>query len=210
MESRDEVNQIDESQNTVIRNHIEINQAIVDTLQKFSSIAISEDFAAYKAAEFDQRMGKLLFVDEADYQTQHIFFDDNANEEEKCIVDVRDLVSGEPLPYKKFINMYVVKVESYRAILEPDYFIKLIEAAVAKRDEDIRKVEVGIEDEEDYGAVWRPKEEVETEWQKMQKLPDGEYLMRTVLPVLYEGIRVLDLERPNVPIEFLAMYLLKN
>lgn len=155
-------------------------------------------------------MGKLLFVDEADYQTQHIFFDDNANEEEKCIVDVRDLVSGEPLPYKKFINMYVVKVESHRAILEPDYFIKLIEAAVAKRDEDIRKVEVGIEDEEDYGAVWRKKEEVETEWQKMQKLPDGEYLMRTVLPVLYEGIRVLDLERPNVPIEFLAMYLLKN
>lgn len=34
--------------------------------------------------------------------------------------------------------------------------------------------------------------------------------MRTVLPVLYEGIQVLDLERPNVPIEYLAMYLLKN
>lgn len=30
------------------------------------------------------------------------------------------------------------------------------------------------------------------------------------MPVLYEGIRVLDLERPNVPLEFLAMYLLKN
>lgn len=53
VESRDEVNQIDENQSTVIRNHIEINQAIVDTLQKFSSIAISEDFAAYKAADFD-------------------------------------------------------------------------------------------------------------------------------------------------------------
>lgn len=25
----------------------------------------------------------------------------------------------------------------------------------------------------------------ETEWEKIQKLPDSEYLMRTVLPVLY-------------------------
>lgn len=84
--------------------------------------------------------------------------------------------------------MYVMKVETHRAILEPDYFIKLIETAVAKRDEDIRKVETGIVDEEDYGESWRKKEELETEWEKLQKLPDGDYLMRTVLPVLYEGI----------------------
>lgn len=81
-----------------------------------------------------------------------------------------------------------MKVETHRAILEPDYFIKLIETAVAKRDEDIRKVETGIVDEEDYGESWRKKEELETEWEKLQKLPDGDYLMRTVLPVLYEGI----------------------
>jgi len=68
-----------------------------------------------------------LLVDQADYKTQHIFFDTNANEEAKCIVDVRELVSGEPIPYRKFINMYVMKVETHRAILEPDYFIKLIE-----------------------------------------------------------------------------------
>jgi len=155
-------------------------------------------------------LGKLLFVDQADYQTQHIFFDDNANEEEKCVVDVRDISSGDPIPYRKFINMYVMKVEPHKAILEPDYFIKLIEKAVANRDEEIRKIEAGIVDEVDYGESWRTKAETETEWEKLQKLSDGDYLMRTVLPVLYEGIQVLDLERPNVPIEFLAMYLLKN
>jgi hypothetical protein len=42
---------------------------------------------------------------------------------------VKDIVTGEILPYKKFINKYVVKVETHRAILEPDYFIKLIELA---------------------------------------------------------------------------------
>jgi hypothetical protein len=87
--------------------------------------------------------------------------------EEKCIVDVRELVSGEPIPYRKFINMYVMKVEPHKAILEPDYFIKLIETAVANRDEDIRKVEAGIADEVDYGESWRKKEALETEWEKL-------------------------------------------
>jgi hypothetical protein len=44
-------------------------------------------------------------------------------------VDVRDVVSNEALPYKKFINKYVFKVEPHKAILEQDYFIKLIEMA---------------------------------------------------------------------------------
>ena len=48
---------------------------------------------------------------------------------EDCIVDVRDVVTGEQIPYNKFINKYVVKVEPHRAILEPDYFIKCIEQA---------------------------------------------------------------------------------
>lgn len=41
-------------------------------------------------------------------------------------------------------------------------------------------------------------------------MPDAEYLMRTVLPVLYQGMRVVDLERPSAPLEYLALYLLKH
>ena len=52
--------------------------------------------------------------------------------------------------------------------------------------------------------------ETESDWEKLQKLPDAEYLQKTVLPVLYQGMRVCDLERPNAPLEYLAMYLLKN
>jgi len=80
---------------------------------------------------------------------------------------VRELATGDPIPYRKFINMYVMKVEPHRAILEPDYFIKLIETAVANRDEEIRKAEAGIIDETDYGESWRKKPEVETEWEKL-------------------------------------------
>ena len=51
--------------------------------------------------------------------------------DDKCIVDVRDVVSGQVIPYNKFINKYVIRIEPHRAILEPDYFIKLIEGAEA-------------------------------------------------------------------------------
>jgi len=113
-------------------------------------MAFSEDYPAFLKADKDQRTGKLLMMDQSDYKTQHIFFDDNADEDGKCVVDVRDVVIGEPIAYKKFINMYVVKVDPIKAILEPDYFVKLIEQAVLMRDEEIRKIEAGIEDETKY------------------------------------------------------------
>ena len=49
--------------------------------------------------------------------------------DEDCIVDVRDIITKDIVSYKKFIGRYVVKVEPNRAIMEPDYFIKMIEIA---------------------------------------------------------------------------------
>jgi hypothetical protein len=66
-ENRDQINYIDDEVDVVLRDHLKINQAIVDVLEKHSSIAIAEDFEAYKAAKFDQRLGKLLLVDQAEY-----------------------------------------------------------------------------------------------------------------------------------------------
>ena len=42
---------------------------------------------------------------------------------------MRDVITKEILNYNKFINRYVVKSEPHRAILEVDYFIKMIEMA---------------------------------------------------------------------------------
>ena len=87
-------------------------------------MAINEDYHNYAANDCHNEVGKLLLMDQSDYQTQHIFFDDNADPNEDCIVDVRDAVTKEILPYNKFINRYVVRVEPHRAILETDYFVK--------------------------------------------------------------------------------------
>ena len=51
---------------------------------------------------------------------------------------------------------------------------------------------------------------VDDEWAKMQALPNEAYLMKTVLPVLYQGMRIVDQQRPVAPLEYLALYLLKN
>ena len=57
--------------------------------------------------------------------------------DEDCIVDVRDAITGEIIPYKKAIGRYIVMAEPHRAILETDYFIKQIELAERSRDEEI-------------------------------------------------------------------------
>ena len=206
--THDEINMIDGDEFVVTRDPLEMYTVMLETLKKHSVMALQEDYDAWNNNGRENNCGKLLLVDQADYNTQHIFFDDNADYGTDCIVDVRDLVTGEEVPYKKFMDMYVVKVHPHRAILESDYFVKQIELCEAKRDEEIRRMEAGIA-EEHYEPITK-KIETETEWEKLQALPDSEYLMKTVLPVLYMGMRTVDLERPNAPLEYLAMYLLKN
>jgi hypothetical protein len=102
-------------------------------------------------------------------------------------VDVRDVITKDVLRYNRFMGRYVIKVEPHRAILEPDYFIKMIEVAEQNRDLEIERVEAGIEEKDDATDV-----DLENEWDKLQKLPNEEYLMRTVLPVLYQGMKIVD------------------
>jgi len=53
---------------------------ILDTLKKFSSMAISDDYENWKANDNHREVAKLLFIDQGEYNTQHIFFDDCADE----------------------------------------------------------------------------------------------------------------------------------
>jgi len=50
---------------------------------------------------------------------------------------VRDIITGEKIDQKKYMDMYVIKVHPHKAILEPEYFIKKYEDADEKRDLEI-------------------------------------------------------------------------
>ena len=56
----------------------------------------------------------------------------------------------------------------------------MIEQAERSRDEEIERVEAGIIDDE---LLEEP--DIDNEWEKLQMLSNEEYLMKTVLPVLY-------------------------
>jgi len=144
-----QVNMIDETDDVqVIRDHLEIFTHTLETLKKYGSMSVSHDYQAWRDSGFKNSCAKLMMIDQADYQTQHIFFDDNADDGEDCIVDVRDVITGEKVAQNKYMDMYVVKVHPHKAILEPEYFIKKIEECEMKRDEEIQRVESGIEEEE--------------------------------------------------------------
>jgi hypothetical protein len=76
--NNDETGKYDEV--NVINDSIGQHQTILETLKKFSSMAIQDDYCHYKLNDFHREVGKLLLIDQSDYNTQHIFFDDNANE----------------------------------------------------------------------------------------------------------------------------------
>ena len=209
------INMINDTDETfVIRDHLQQFQSNLETLKKHGSMAVSEDEPSYNASGCSNTRAKLLAIDQSDYNTQHIFFDDRAEAGDRNIVDVRDVITDEKLSERKTQDMYVIQVHPHRAILEPEYFIKKYEDADEQRDLEIQRVEAGIED--DAASQKRSSsqqdtiEGQETEWEKIQNMNDADYLMRTVLPVLYQGMRVVDLERPSAPLEYLSLYLLKH
>lgn len=64
----------------VYRDPIDQYVAILETLKKRSTMAIQDDFEPWKKSGFTNLAGKLLLIDQADYGTLNIFFDDNAGE----------------------------------------------------------------------------------------------------------------------------------
>ena len=88
----------------------------------------------------------------------------------------------------------------------------MIEQVEFNRDEEIERIEGGMKDpaDEDEEIDAETLLDGENEWEKLQKASNEEYLMKTVLPVLYQGMKVVDQQRPVAPLEYLALYLLKH
>ena len=72
-------------------------------------------------------------------------------------------------------------------------------------DEDIERYQQGVHSEGDEEG-----QKDEDEWEDLMKLSNEEYIMRTVAPLLYQGLNMIATERPKNPIEFLSLYMLQN
>jgi hypothetical protein len=69
-----------------------------------------------------------MFIDPTDYDTLHIFFDDNIHDSDnKNLVEVVDTITSEKIPRRKALNKYLVRVDIVDAIKDQDYFVKFID-----------------------------------------------------------------------------------
>ena len=164
-----------------------------------------DDYWAYKTNNKDQDYGKLLLIDQYDYTVQQIFFDDMAISESISNVDIRDVSTGLKIPERKYRNKYIVRANIYEAITDPDYFIKMVDLWESNRDEEIERMQLGI-----LSLNEEEKAESKNEWEELIKLPNEQYLLQTIVPLLYQGLNLLATVRPQDPIEFLSLFMLQN
>lgn len=169
-----------------------------------NTAAIVDDRTYWEERGKQATAGKPLLVDHgggfAETKVQHILFDGHILADDAHCVDVRDAVSGEPLPFETVEGSFVHRVNLYQAIVDNDYFIKALESCELKMSQGIvesRRVE-GI------------KAATEESAQDLKALDPKEYLYRTVIPALLPALEACQRDRPADPIEYIAFYMLRH
>jgi hypothetical protein len=107
-------------------------QGIYDTLHQriangVHTMGIRDYYPFWGAEGESDTSGKLILVDPADSEHHHVILDDNVEFDRLHIVDVRNVATGEPIPFPCAMGQWVVKVEPLLAITDPDYFIKIVQ-----------------------------------------------------------------------------------
>ena len=83
-------------------------------------------------------------IDPAHSEVHPIFFDDNVGwEGEAHIVDARHSDTGSMLPYAETRDVHLLRSEPLLAVGDPDYFVKLVDAAEEARR--VRRHEYSVE-----------------------------------------------------------------
>eukprot|EP00440_Ansanella_granifera_P019030 gb/GFBE01020680.1/.p1 GENE.gb/GFBE01020680.1/~~gb/GFBE01020680.1/.p1 ORF type:complete len:548 (+),score=136.18 gb/GFBE01020680.1/:1-1644(+) len=178
-------------------------------LETSNTAAIVDDLAYWEARDRDATAGKLLLVDYggsmAETKVQHIFFDGNIDKDDPYCVDVRDVVSGEPIPFKEAEDVFLHRVNLFEAITEPEYFLRATEACEIKMSQKILKAR------QDAG-ISRSLLEQESKLasEAADAMTPKEWLYRNITPALLPALEACQRDRPEDPIEFIAFYMLRH
>lgn len=95
------------------------------------------------------------------------------------------------------------------ALLDPDYFLKAVDDCLRNRfgfsEQEVLKRQQAQQD-----ARLRQRQRYADLLAELRTCDKVSYLERTIYPVLYPGLMMLDRERPEDPLTALAMFLLQN
>lgn len=114
---------------TAIRDH----DSIYAYFRSIDHWNVHDHFDSWKANEFSGRHGKVFYVDREDKDVHSIFFDDNLHihNGEKNIITPLDPKSGEMLSVVSLAeSKQLIRVNTLEAILNPNYFIDLIDSSL--------------------------------------------------------------------------------
>lgn len=109
-------------------------KALIDRmLRDARTIALRDYWEWWSAHAEAGEYGKLLLVNtQPDADELAVFFDDHIEAHHSHIVDVRDLATGEPVPFEQAKGKYLQRVEPFAAVTDPDYFVALFEQIIAR------------------------------------------------------------------------------
>merc|ERR1711976_28121 len=106
-------------------------------------------------------------------------------------VDLRDVVDGKPISYAEADDVFVHRVDFFKAMIDQDYFVKALESREAKMSDKVLATDMDRPD-------------------VMKTLPPKEYLYRAIIPALLPALEACQRIRPADPIEFIAFYMLRH
>merc|ERR1712194_346383 len=106
-------------------------------LHTANTAAIIDDLEHWEAMDREPSAGKLLLIDHAggcaDPTVQHIFFDGNIQRGSAHCVDVRDVVSGESIPFKEAEDCGCLhRVDMFQAVTDIEYFNRALQTCEDK------------------------------------------------------------------------------
>lgn len=177
-------------------------------LRDANTVAILDDYKYWQAKDQVAEAGKLLLVDHAgglaETKVQHIFFDGHIGKTDAHCVDVRDVVSGKPIPYSEAQDVFFHRVDLFQATTDTDYFVKAVEACelkMSKRIVESRRVaELELQAQQEHLSAVAAT----------APLPPKEYLYRNIIPALLPALEACQRDRPADPLEFIAFYMLRH
>lgn len=101
--------------------------------QRQPYVAVQDDYAWWEDRGRLQIFGKPFFVDTTSTNTLSLFFDDHVieNDDKQNIVCPIEVTTGKPLAVSALVKSgQIVKVNTVEALLDDDYFIRLVKKAL--------------------------------------------------------------------------------
>jgi len=169
-----------------------------------NAAAIVDDQKYWDSKERASDAGKLLLVDHAgslaETKIQHIFFDGNIGRQSSSSVDVRDVVTGEPIKYNDAQDIFFHRVDFFNAVVDQEYFVRALADCERKMSHKIVQTRKMVE------TIISGGESPDI----LKTLPAKEYLQRSIIPALLPALEACQRDRPADPLEYIAFYMLRH